>query len=417
MHINHALFRSALLGSTLAVVTLTSATAATQPRAEWKRMMAATGGHSTALHNSAASGFNTANTPGKYTIVHNFAGGTSDGAGSTAEVTLDKSGNIFGTAGFDGANGGGVIFKIASGGTETLLHSFGGTGDGADPDGALTILSNGDIYGTTQGGGASANGTIYKLAAGGTYTVLHSFATSEGSFIRGRLVQDKKGNFYGTALFGGTPGYGTVFEYSTKGKLTILHAFDATDGEYPEHGLVRDKAGNLYGVTAFGGANDNGTVYKIATDGTFSTLYNFTGGADGGFLYGGLAIDKSGNLYGNTAAGGANGDGSVFKLASGTLTTLYSFKSGTDVGDPEGDVLLVGKNIYSTATSGGDSVCQCGGVYEVTNKGKETVLQKFTTANGDGYAAGLTAVSKKSFYGTTASGGADGNGVVFALTK
>src|SRR4029077_7373980 len=105
-----------------------------------------------------------------------------------------------------------------------------------------------------------------------------------------------------------------------------------------------DHAGNLYGVTAFGGANNEGAVYKIAKDGTFTTLYSFTAGADGGFLYGGLALDKGGNLYGSTVSYGANGAGTVFKLApGGTLTTLYSFTGGPDGGSPEGHILPGGK--------------------------------------------------------------------------
>jgi uncharacterized repeat protein (TIGR03803 family) len=310
-----------------------------------------------------------------------------------------------------------VLFKLTSGGKETLLHSFGGTGDGIFPDGAVTIESSGDMVGTTQAGGASSNGTIWMLAADGTYSLLHSFTTDEGNFIRGPLVQDKKGNFYGTALFGGTTGYGTVFKYTASGKLKVLHTFNGTDGSYPEHGVVRDKAGNLYGVTAFGGTTDNGTVYEIARDGTFTTLHNFTGGADGGFLYGGLAIDRDGNLYGSTVYNGANGQGTVFKVApDGTLTTLYSFTGGTDGGAPEGDMLLAGKNLYSTAVAGGDQACSCGGVYQVTTTGKEKLLNTFTYNTGSGYSAGVTKASG-TFYGTTSGGGANGYGVVFSLTK
>src|SRR5205823_10395277 len=128
--------------------------------------------------------------------------------------------------------------------------------------------------------------------------------------------------------------------YNTKGKLTVLHTFSGSDGQYPEHGVISDKAGNLYGVTAFGGTHGEGAVYEIAKDGTFTTLYNFTAGADGGFLYGGLAIDRDGNLYGSTVSSGAHGAGTVFELTpGGTLTTLYSFTGGTDGGSPEGDLL------------------------------------------------------------------------------
>jgi uncharacterized repeat protein (TIGR03803 family) len=415
MRICHTSFRVALLGSTLTLAALTAPAHADGSRADLERILAATGKHSSASQSGAVSLFRATHTPATYTVLHNFAGGSGDGQYSSAEVTLDSAGNIYGTTEGGGANSSGTLFEVTAGGTESLLHSFGGTGDGTSPDGAVTIESNGDMVGTTDFGGTTGNGTIWKLAAGGTYTVLHSFASNEGDFVRGRLVEDKKGNFYGTALFGGTTGDGTVFKYSSKGTLTVLHTFNGSDGYYPEHGVVRDKAGNLYGVTAFGGASDEGTVYEIAGDGTFSTLYSFTAGADGGFLYGGLAIDKDGNLYGSTVSYGANGAGTVFKLApGGTLTTLYNFTGGSDGGSPEGDMLRVGKSLYSTATSGG-----AGGegvVYEIKSTGKEKVLESFTASGGDGYSAGLAA-SGTAFYGTTASGGSAGDGVVFSLTK
>jgi uncharacterized repeat protein (TIGR03803 family) len=409
------LFRGALLGSTLALAALTPAAGASASRADSERIRAATGDHSSVLRPGWPAAPHANST---YTVLHDFAGPPSDGANSGAEVTLDGLGNIYGTTDYGGTSSAGVIFKIASDGTESLLHSFGGAGDGSYPDGAVTLIpSTGDFYGTTESGGSSGNGVIYKLAAGGKYKVLHSFAANEGSFVRGRLIRNK-GNFYGTALFSGPNGDGTVFKYGKDGTLTVLHAFDGTDGQYPEHGVIRDQAGNLYGVTAFGGASGEGVVFKIAADGTFTTLYNFTGGTDGGFLYGGLDQDKDGNLYGSTVDGGANNAGTVFKLApDGTLTTLYNFTNGADGGSPEGDMLLVGKNLSSTASTGGDPTCQCGLVYEVTATGKEKALHMFIGSDGSGYAAGLTK-SNLTFYGTTEyGGGANGYGVVYSVTK
>jgi uncharacterized repeat protein (TIGR03803 family) len=197
----------------------------------------------------------------------------------------------------------------------------------------------------------------------------------------------------------------------------VLHAFNGDDGQYPEHGVIADKAGNLYGVTAFGGASGEGTVFKIDTAGNFSTFYSFTGGADGGFAYGALDIDKDGNLYGSTVDGGANSAGTVFELSpTGTLTTLYNFAGGSDVGGPEGDMRLVGKTLYSTATTGGDPTCQCGGIYEITSKGKEKVLHVFTGTDGSGYSAGLT-LANGVFYGTVQAGAIQQNGAVFSITK
>ncbi|HEX3666122.1 MAG TPA: choice-of-anchor tandem repeat GloVer-containing protein [Rhizomicrobium sp.] len=409
MRISHALIQTALLGA--AIVVSTSASAANLSMAQ-KRTLAVSGNHSPAFNTAARFA---KRVPGSgYQVLYNFAGGAGDGQSPTAEVTLDSSGNIYGTTEGGGANGTGVLFKLTSGGSESILHSFGGSGDGTSPDGAVNIDSSGNIFGTTDYGGSGDNGTIWELAANGTYSVLHSFASNEGNFVRGRMLEGKKGNFFGTALFGGVNGDGTVFEYAN-GTLTILHAFNGNDGEFPEHGLATDGKGNAYGATAFGGADDNGTLYKIASDGTFSTLYNFTGGADGGFIYGAVAADVQGNVYGNTASGGAFGFGTVFKLSpNGTLTTLYSFTGGTDGGSPEGDMLLAGNYLFSTATSGGDPSCGCGGVYQIARGGAEKMLQAFTPSGGDGYSAGVTA-SGKLLYGTTAGGGTNGDGVVFSL--
>lgn len=417
MRIYQTLFHAALLGS-VAAAALAPASGASLSYAE-KRSLATWGHHSHA--SGAVSRFIAASRQAGYTfnLLHTFTGAPGDGAGSGAEVTLDASGNVWGTTdwgGSNGSNGYGTIFEITTNGTETLMHSFGKTGDGATPDGAITILSNGDMYGTTTYGGTSENGVIWKLTASGKYTVVHSFTADECNFARGRLVQDKQGNFYGAGLFGGANSDGTVFKFTPKGKVTVLHTFDSTDGAFPEHGVVMDKDGNIYGVTAFGGTSDNGTIYEIAKDGTFTSLYSFTGGtSDGGFPYGGLAIDSQGNLYGSADDGGANGDGTVFELTpGGTFTVLYNFTGGADGSFPEGDMLRVGKNLYSTTTSAGAN--GEGGVYELTSKGKLKVLANFSDTDGNYYSAGLTP-SGKTFYGTAQYGGTDDDGTVFSLTK
>ena len=407
----HMLFRCALLGSALAIAT--TAAGADVARENMKRTKAIHGNRPAAARLNASG---SSRAGGTYTDLHDFAGGANDGAGSGANVTLDDLGNIYGTTDFGGAHGDGTVFKLAPGGTLTLLHSFSGA-DGSGPDGGVIVTPTGTIYGTAGGGGTGGNGVLFKISAKGKYKVLHNFSSTDGSFLRGDLIQDRQGNLYGTALFGGANDDGTVFKYGFDGTFSVLHAFNGTDGEFAEHGVVSDKQGNLYGGTAFGGASDNGTVYKLAPDGTLTTLHSFSGGADGGFLYGGLDIDKDGNLYGSTVEGGAHDSGTVFKLTpGGTLTTLYDFTGGADGSSPQSDMLLVGNNLYGANDDGGDPSCLCGVVYEVTKKGQAKVLHTFTSATGGGYSAGLTR-SKGVFYGTTSSYGAHSNGVVFSLTK
>ncbi|MEI9930650.1 MAG: choice-of-anchor tandem repeat GloVer-containing protein [Rhizomicrobium sp.] len=412
MHTSHTLFRCALLGSALAIAAL-PAFGADAAREAMKRTLAIQGKHASQTRLNPGSGFGSADAT--YTVLHDFTGGPNDGADPTADVALDKAGNIYAATASGGAQGDGAVVELAPDGSITLLHSFSGS-DGSGPDGSVLVTKKGDLYGTAGSGGSSDDGVIFRLKANGKYKVLHNFSDNDGSFIRGDLVSDKAGNLYGTALFGGVNGDGTVYEYGVDGTFTVLHAFNGTDGEFPEHGVVLDKDGNLYGVTAFGGADDNGSVYKIAPDGTFTTLYSFTGGADGGFLYGTVDLDKAGNIYGNTASGGANGQGTVFEIsAAGKFKTLYNFTGGADGGDPEGNMRVVGKELYGAASEGGDPTCQCGAIYKVDSKGHETVLHAFTGTDGGGYSAGVVA-GGKTLYGTAGSG-TDGNGVIFSVTK
>ncbi|HWA89566.1 MAG TPA: choice-of-anchor tandem repeat GloVer-containing protein [Rhizomicrobium sp.] len=414
MRHGHLFFRCALLGSAVAIASLTPALGASGRSVEMKRMLAIQGHqpHAARVH---GGGLSVAD--GTYTVLHQFAGGANDGAGSGANVTIDDEGNIYGTTDFGGAKDDGTVFKLATNGNVTVLHSFSGS-DGEGPDGGVIVTKKGVVIGTAGGGGTSGNGVIFQITKKGKFKVLHNFSSNDGSFIRGDLVGDKDGNLYGTALFGGVNGDGTVFKYAADGTFSVLHAFNGDDGEFPEHGVVLDRAGNLYGVTAFGGDSDNGTVFKIASDGTFSTLHSFAGSDDGSFLYGGLDIDSDGNLYGSTTEGGTGDSGTVFKMApNGNVTTLYNFTGGADGGSPQGDMLRMGKNLYSVADEGGDPGCLCGVVYEITAKGKAKVLHSFAGgADGGGYSAGLVA-NNGAFYGTTASFGTHSDGVVFKVTK
>ncbi|HEX3653779.1 MAG TPA: choice-of-anchor tandem repeat GloVer-containing protein [Rhizomicrobium sp.] len=360
-----------------------------------------------------------------YTVLHQFTGASGDGAYSYSDVALDDAGNLYGTTHNGGAHDVGAIYKLTPDGSETLVHSFVlGDNNGYNPYGGVTVdRATGDLYGTTEFGGASDAGVIWKLAANGTYSLLHTFDdTSDGRQPRWHLVQDHKGNFYGVALFGGSGGDGTVFKLAPDGTFTVLHSFTGSDGNNPVGRLERDRTGNLYGVTFLGGAHNWGSVYKIAADGTFSTVYSFTNGSDGGFPEGGMQRDKDGNLYGTTA-GGAAGYGTLFKLApNGSLTTLYTFHDGKDGGAPFGDLLRTksGK-LYGTTSMSSVGDCQngCGTVFAFTPGGKFKTLYRFMggTTDGGQLDAGLTEGKDGTLYGATPYYGTAGDGVVFSLTK
>jgi uncharacterized repeat protein (TIGR03803 family) len=192
MYFGDVSLRAALLGSALALVALTPAFGANPSHDAAKRALAAYGKHPSAV--VAQRAMSSLRPAGTYTVLHNFAGAPGDGAGSGANVTLDDAGNIYGTTDFGGSNGNGTVFKLAPGGTETLLHSFVGP-EGSQPDGAVTLLPTGDLIGTAGSGGSSGNGVLFKLSAAGDYTVLHDFGPNDGSFLRGDLAHDRMGNF------------------------------------------------------------------------------------------------------------------------------------------------------------------------------------------------------------------------------
>jgi uncharacterized repeat protein (TIGR03803 family) len=140
--------------------------------------------------------------------------------------------------------------------------------DGANPIGGVVLDTSGNLYGTTANGGAYGDGTVFKLTLSGTETILHSFDNNDidGIHPYAGLVLDKTGNLYGTTVSGGGTGSaaGIVFEMTPSGTETILHTFGGSpDGAFPWGGVVLDKSGNLYGTTLSGGANSFGTVFKI----------------------------------------------------------------------------------------------------------------------------------------------------------
>ena len=208
---------------------------------------------------------------------------------------------------------------------EKVLYSFQGGQDGEEPIGALITDEAGNLYGTTKGGGGNTGcfsgapfdcGTVFKVSAGGTETVLYRFCSQancpDGAYPLAGLIRDKQGNLYGTTSYGGASGWGTVFEITAKGPPEkVLHSFqDSVDGAVPYAGLIRDQEGNLFGTALAGGAYGGGTIFSITPNGVESTLYSFCSQqncVDGAFPWGGLTSDKNGNIYGTTEGGGGAG--------------------------------------------------------------------------------------------------------------
>lgn len=370
---------------------------------------------------------------------------STDGAFPFPGVVQALDGNFYGTTYNGGANNKGAIYRITPGGTLTLVYSFCGKTnctDGALPRAGLTLGSNGNLYGGTVSGGANNQGSIFKITTGGTLTTVYSFCPAagcnDGAAPWGTLIQGRDGNFYGTTQYGGSTSFGVIFKVTPTGANTTLYTFcslaNCADGSSPASGLVQASNGTFYGTTEGGGAHQGsnctgqgcGTVFKLV--GTqLTTIYSFCAKkncADGNNPVGGLVLASNGTLYGtNTAGGSANKTGTVFKLTpKGALTTLHTFCQQNGCPDGQvpnaGLVLATDGNLYGVTSSGG--AVGSGTIFKVTPSGAFTSLYSFCSLAGCVDGAGpdgtLIQATNGDFYGTTFSGGTNGAGVVFNLS-
>jgi uncharacterized repeat protein (TIGR03803 family) len=351
-------------------------------------------------------------------------------------------GNFYGTTAYGGANcspsGCGTVFKITPEGTLTTLYSFcvqEYCSDGAYPYAGLVQSPDGNFYGTTSEGGANNlhAGTVFKITPAGNLTTLYSFCVqtncADGFYPTGTLVQGADGHFYGTTFSGGigdaqycNGGCGTVFKITPKGTFATLHSFAGynTEGSGPKSGLAQSANGTLYGTTTGGGVYDTcsfgcGTVFKITPKGTLTTLHSFAGPPnDGAVPYASLVPADNGTFYGTTAEGGADANGTVFKITpAGKLTTIYNFCVGTncaDGGDPQARlVLATDGNLYGTAVMGG--AYAIGSIFKITPQGALTTLYSFCAQgypacpDGDLLYAGLMQATNGKLYASTSQGG------------
>jgi uncharacterized repeat protein (TIGR03803 family) len=357
-------------------------------------------------------------TSGTVTRLHSFSGAT-DGASPQASLVQGSDGAFYGTALFGGASNAGTVFKMDASGTMTLLHSFtGGASDGANPSAGLVQGTDGAFYGTTSNGGASNLGTAFKMDSIGTVTLLHAFAgATDGANVSGILVQGSDGAFYGTTSVGGASNLGTVFKMDTSGTVTRLHSFigTAADGASPSAGLVQGSDGAFYGATYSGGASNLGTVFKMDTSGAVTLLHSFTGTAiDGANPHYGLALGCDGAFYGTTYKGGASNVGTVFKVdTTGTVTLLHSFGGTAIDGGLPAAGLVQGSDgaFYGTTEGGGPS--GGGTAFKIDTSGTVTLLHAFGSNDGAS-PRGLVQGSDGAFYGTTYVGGY-GSGAVFKM--
>jgi len=384
-----------------------------------------------------------------YQVIYNFTGGNDGGYPSTG-LTIDGAGNIYGTAFGGGASGYGTVFSLnndGAGWTLLPLYAFSAGSDGAGPSGSIVIGPDGALYGPTASGGGGpcvrsngyrGCGTIYKLRPPArapatvifnwSSTVMHRFSSTDGSYPQGELTFDGAGNIYGTAVDGGA-GWGLIYELVSSGggwtQNILYQAQGRHDGGYPFGGVIFDNSGNLYGVFSQNGPYNYGAVYELSPSGsgwTERTLHGFTfSGNDGAYPQGGLMFDNSGNLLGSTVHD-VNGGGNVFELEpSGggwSYNLLYGLTGGIGLGPYDKLTMDASGNLYGTTY--GDGRYGYGSVFKLTHSHggwTYTTLHDFTGgSDGENPACRLVFDSAGNLYGTAVGGGANHYGVIFRIT-
>ncbi|MFZ0773028.1 MAG: choice-of-anchor tandem repeat GloVer-containing protein [Candidatus Sulfotelmatobacter sp.] len=378
-------------------------------------------------------------------VIHIFSGG-SDGGFPYGRLTLDQSGNIYGTAEEGGPTNRGIVFEFSpSTGntwTEKVLHNFtAGGNDGWEPSAALIFDSAGNLYSTTDNGGApkcnktGGCGTVFELSpsTGGQWTeqILYTFGNADEFDVQPQdIIFDSSGNIYGTTFEGGGElCCGSAFKLtfaSGHWTGTILYTFTGfnREGYYPNNDIVLGPAGQIYGTTQYGGPTGlNGTVFELTPNGsgfTQTTLYGFPF-ADGDRPESGLVADASGNFYSTTLLGGGADVGSVFKLSpSGSESLLYSFSGKSDDGNnsvfPSSLILDSAGNLYGAAEETGSR--QYGSVFELSPAAHGTYTEKnLDNLSGviDHPLGNLIFDKSGNLYGTALDGGTNGFGAVLEL--
>ena len=377
-----------------------------------------------------------------YTVLHNFSG-SRDGSTPLAGLTMDRFGNLFGTAsggGLSSCQGGcGTVFELMhknAGWIFQPLYEFTGSADGANPGSRITIGANGTLYSTTGYGGSargfSGGGVVFNLKPPAhssgeifpswTESVLYTFGQPpDGANPSGEIAFDGEGNLYGTTFGGGVTcsnGYycGIAYELTPQSGTwaeSILYTFTQTGVSAPRDGVFLDEEGRLYGTASE-------AVFRLnPSEPTWQeeTVYSL----DRSVPVGNVLRDPSGNLFGATAYGGANRLGSVYELTpagNGWIQSLIYTFSGPDGSRPMAGLTRDSNGaLYGTTCYGGSS--NAGVVFKLTANGgewTETVLHNFDGTQGVCPHGVLTLDSAGNLFGTTEYGGAHSYGVVFEIT-
>jgi uncharacterized repeat protein (TIGR03803 family) len=368
---------------------------------------------------------------GAFQLLHSFAATDAGGAQPYAGLMEGTDGALYGTTQFGGQHNQGVVFTLQKDGSEyaSLHHFVAGPANGSQPTAALTEGIDATLFGTTYFGGHTNRGTVFTLRKDGTgFNLLHSFAGAQGdgAYPYASLVRGVDGTLYGTTSQGGQHGHGTIFRLEPANQnLEVLHSFgqDSNDASQPFAALIRSDDGLLYGTTAFGGSNQQGTIFRLhPTGANYEVVYRFSNNlSDGAIPYAALVDAGDGFLFGTTWTGGAAANGTIYSIARNgqNHTVLHHFARGADAIAPYGK-LLEGSDqqLHGTTWSGGDR--DEGTLFTFNHHGTGLVIQRsLDLAQGDGthLHAGLIEGTDGVLYGTAVAGGSQNRGVIFAIHK
>ncbi len=367
---------------------------------------------------------------GVYTILRNFSTTTSSstavGGRPIRGVVIAPNGRLYGTCSNGGLSNVGTLweYNIA---TSAFLKKFDfdatTTGKGSTPRGRLLMHTNGNIYGTTQLGGANGNGCIFSYVPGQTTnTKVYNFPVLPGTATGTRpicgLYQASNSLCYGFTAVGGANGFGTIFSFNTTGNVFVkLHDFATATGRSPLAEFIQAPNGVLYATASGGGANSGGVLFSwtIGSPGSYADLHHMSS-ADGYSPFSRMIVGSNGLLYGTTSAGGPGDAGVIFSF--NTTTTNYapvyymdsngfSDTWGGVIEDPNGTLICL-------AGEGGDGSAGALFRYDLSSF-TATALVPFSFSNGSAPRGRLLKASNGLFYGLTSSGGNNSGGVLFSI--
>jgi uncharacterized repeat protein (TIGR03803 family) len=352
----------------------------------------------------------------RLSVVHAFTG--ADGSLSSSTLTRGADFNFYGTTEAGGASNLGTVFRMTPAGVLTVLHSFPGAPGGSAPRAGLVLARDGNFYGTTGVGGAFNLGTVFRMTPAGAVTIIHSFGPApDGANPRAALIHASDNNLYGTTENGGNRARGTLFGMTLAGAPVFQYSFSgAADGAHPKAPVVQARNGALYGTVYAGDVFTRGRVFQLAGT-TVTPVHTFLGGAnDGSNPETGLIEGTDGFFYGTTKFGGTFDQGTAFKMTpTGTVTVVKSFSGGGDGANPDTALIQPNDgNFYGATRIGGAGY---GTLFKMTPAGVVTTLHTFNGgSNGANPGAALVEGAGGALYGTTVFGGqGTGHGVVYRL--